>query len=82
MQRFIITFMRSVTEEFSASTWRSMGPDVAGIDGHHCRLFMFQFDFESFDELADSAPFRFGNLFSTLDSQIVKLFPGSFLTLL
>ena len=40
MHRFIVISFRSVTAEYSRSTWRPIVPDDATIGGHCCDLFM------------------------------------------
>jgi len=89
MHRFIVTSIRSVTAEFSRSTWRPIVADDATIGGHCRGLFMCQSEFESSEVLTPSTPFTFGVVFrlfrnrlSSLCSRIVKLRPGFSLTLL
>jgi hypothetical protein len=63
MHRFIVTSIRSVTAEFSRSTWRSIVPDDATIGGHCRGLLIFQADFHSSEALILLTPFTFGIVF-------------------
>jgi hypothetical protein len=63
MHRFIVTSIRSVTAEFSRSTWRSIVPDDATIGGHCRGLFMFQAEFDSSEALTPLTPFTIGIVF-------------------
>ncbi len=59
MHRFIGTSLRSVTAEFSRSTWRSMVPDDATIGGHCLDSFVFAPEFDSSDVLRPATRISF-----------------------